>query len=193
MIVINLIFAPIRILMGVLPGSNAISDWFKDLISNVAILPGMLCLYFVGNYLILDGVVKPVRMIGEGLLGSGFGIYGGFWIISNFFLPIIGIFILLMIPKVSDIIQSFITKKPFQYGTAIGQAMGPITGPVKAGAGMATSYGKSYITSIGSEAGKAWWGNRHPAEETTNIEATKKAGEKPTGGPDMIFKDSKKT
>jgi len=193
MIVINLIFAPIRILLGVLPGANAISDWFKDIISNVAILPGMLCMYFVGNYLILAGIDTPRTMATrpEGL--SGFGIYGGFWMLEGFFLPIIGIFVLLMIPKVSDIIQSFIAKKPFQYGSAIGEAMGPVTGPIKGGVGMATSYGKSYITSIGSEAGKTWWGNRHPAEETTNIEAKERAGEKPTGGPDMTFKDLKKT
>lgn len=143
MIVINLIFAPIRILLGVLPGSNAIGDWFKDLISNVAILPGMLCLYFVGNYLILAGVNSRSNVITSngGIIGSGFGIYGAFWMLEGFFLPIIGIFILLLIPKVSDIIQSFITKKPFQYGTAIGETMGP----VMMGGKMAVSGGMPHI------------------------------------------------
>lgn len=121
MIIINLIFAPFRILIGVLPGNNGMVDWFKDIIANVAILPGMLAIYFIGNYLILKGIATPIKMAAGGL--GGFLTYGVFWMLTGFLLPIIGIFILLLIPKVADIIQSFITKKPFQYGTAIGEAM----------------------------------------------------------------------
>ena len=141
MIIINIIFAPLRILFGVLPGNNATIDWFKDIIANVAILPGMLCLYFIGNYLIIEGiqgqVTMPIRASTE-----GFGLYGGFWIVSALILPLIGIFILLLIPKVADIIQSFITKKPFQYGTAIGEAMGPtmIAGKMGATYGVEETY-----------------------------------------------------
>jgi len=130
MVVINLIFAPLRILIGVLPGNNAMADWFKDLISNAIVLPMMLVFFAIASYLIFAGA---------GIATSGDlwkGIFAGRPLLPsenlipltvNAVLPFCGIALLLMAPKVSDIIQSFITKKPFQYGTAIGEAIGPGT------------------------------------------------------------------
>jgi len=125
MIVINLIFAPLRILFGTLPGNDGIASWFKDLLANAAVLPAMLAMFFVAHYLILAGTGGAIKALAEGFK-SGQGItYASFWFASFFLFPLIGIFILLLIPKIADIIQSFITKKPFQYGTAIGEAIGP--------------------------------------------------------------------
>ncbi len=132
MIIINLIFAPLRILAGVFPGSDATTGWFKDIIANAAILPTMLTIFFLGNYLIIMGIISTAVVGIKNFRIEGFGVYGGFWLLSTLLFPLIGIFILLMIPKAADIIQSAITKKPFQYGTAIGQAFGPIIGVGKA-------------------------------------------------------------
>jgi len=121
MIVVNLIFAPLRILVGVLPGTNGITSWFKDILANVAVLPTMMAIFFLGNYLMILGTME---MAATPILGIAGGIYAGFWMLEAMTLPLIGVFILLMIPKAADIIQSAITKKPFQYGTAIGEAVG---------------------------------------------------------------------
>lgn len=148
MIVINVIFAPFQILVGILPGSTSFTDWFKNLIANAAVFPVITAMWMVASYLTLQGAsalftgANLAQMITAGATG-GLGLIVSLPIaglinplnIWNFFvamlLPIIGVFIMLMTPKASEIIQSFITKKPFEYGTAIGQAMGPVVGPVK--------------------------------------------------------------
>lgn len=141
-IIINLVFGPFQILIGVLPGTNAMGGWFKNLFANIAVLPIMITMLFLGNYLIVAGTMSSL----EKFLGDATGVLTSmakfdfieaikqiaqgtvltpFYLISALVFPFAGIFILLLIPKVSDIIQSVITKKPFQYGTAIGEAMGP--------------------------------------------------------------------
>ncbi|PJE67685.1 hypothetical protein COU95_01090, partial [Candidatus Shapirobacteria bacterium CG10_big_fil_rev_8_21_14_0_10_40_9] len=51
-IILALIFAPFVILMGVMPGSNAIGSWFRNLIANLAVLPTVLVMVLVSSYLI---------------------------------------------------------------------------------------------------------------------------------------------
>ena len=143
MIVINLVFGPFLLLMGVLPGTNATGAWFKNLFANVAVLPVMATMFFLGGYLMLAGTIGALKqffndshsiltdiatfnlkpLVEKGVEGM---VYSPFWLINALIFPFIGIFIILLIPKAADIIQSVITKKPFQYGTAIGEAVGPI-------------------------------------------------------------------
>jgi len=52
--------------------------------------------------------------------------------------------ILLMAPKVSDMIKAFLAGKPFEYGTAIGEAIGPVR--------MVAPYGVGY----GAREAAAW-------------------------------------
>jgi len=148
MIVLSLIFGPFQILMGVLPGTNAMGAWFKNLFANVAVLPVMATMFFLGGYLILAGTMGSLtQFFGDGAAVltdiatfnfkaaiekglEGF-VYSPFWLINALIFPFIGIFVILMIPKAADIIQSVITKKPFQYGTAFGEAIGPVAGPIR--------------------------------------------------------------
>jgi len=132
MIVINIIFAPLRILMGAMPGSTAITDWFKDLFSNILILPLMLVFFYISAYLIMASAPEASGFTS----GLGIGGLGAIWKAATgqttenltvlMVLPFCGIGLLLMAPKVSEIIQGMITKKPFDYGSAIGEygAMG---------------------------------------------------------------------
>jgi len=149
MIVIHLVFAPFEILMGTLPGSNAISNWFKNVLANIAVLPTMVAMFFLSSYLIFAGIsgvvsdpVEFLRLIITGWLPGIGGIWaslnglfgrqiGNWQFLSSLILPLTGLFILFMAPKVSDIIKSFITGEPFKYGAAIGQTFGPITSPLK--------------------------------------------------------------
>jgi len=171
MVVINLIFAPFLILVGVLPGSNAIQSWFRNLIANLAVLPAVFVMTLISAQIILYAIYDR---IGEALLGlivnlilkpSGFNalltltqikiildslssrpeVLGQILILS-----FISIGILLMTPKISDIIKSFLAGKPFEYGTALGEAFGPVTGPVAGvvgyGVGIGKDLGKTYVT-----------------------------------------------
>jgi hypothetical protein len=142
MIIVSLIFAPLQILIGTLPGSDAISSWFRGLIGNIAVFPAMLAMFYIAAYLMLSGVAEiftdPTKLIVSlvsGWIPGAAGIltpvlvlnsFEGFWnYISFLLLPIIGLMILLMAPKVTDMINSFLAGKPFEFGAALGQAFGP--------------------------------------------------------------------
>lgn len=132
MVVINLIFAPFQILIGVLPGSNAIGSWFRNLIANLAVFPAILTMVLLSFYLVykaLETIFDPVLQFITGNIGftdfmsqipDTFGNLGEMTILS-----FVSLGILLMTPKVSDMIKAFFAGKPFEYGTAIGEAMGP--------------------------------------------------------------------
>lgn len=169
MIILNLIFAPFRILIGVLPGSDAISSWFRDLLANIAVFPAMLIMFFLGSYFMWVGVVGIVEEKIEDLtnLFSLTALQQAFseievGLLQSLILmifPIVGIMILLLAPRVADIIQSFIMRKPFEYGTAIGQAFGPV-GAI----GKPLIYtGAEEIYQRGVAAGM--WGAAHPVRE----------------------------
>jgi hypothetical protein len=156
MVIINLIFAPVIILMGAIPGSNAIGSWFKSVIANLAVLPVMTTMFFLASYLVLEGILGiitdplPLLVFAVALipgLGTILGLLGApilfhqifmpsphFWhLFGTFVLPIVGLVILLMAPRAADMIQSIISGQPFAYGTAIGQAItapGVIAGTV---------------------------------------------------------------
>jgi len=125
MIIINIIFAPLRILAGAFPGSTAINDWFKELISNMAIIPFMLVIFYISAYLMLVSVPESVGTLGfsglKGFINIAKGITDETELGVAFILPFVGLGLLLMAPKTSEIIQSFINKKPFDYGSAVGE------------------------------------------------------------------------
>jgi hypothetical protein len=200
MVIINLIFAPLIIVVGALPGSNAIGSWFRNLLANLAVLPVMVTMFYLASYMIMLGLIPIVtnpafmfifiislipglgQIIGTLLVAGGIAVGTPvvitailvpkvtFWqFFTSLLLPIIGLVILLMAPRVSDIIQSFISGRPFAYGTALGQAVAAPT--VLAG------YGAQLITT-GTRIGEAWrtrLGTRLPggaqAGETTAEEA----------------------
>lgn len=145
MIVINLVFAPFRILVGVLPGSSAIADWFKDLLANIAVLPTMITIFYTASYFIFKGASgNIIGEIWKDFYGLGIFYRRDFSNLPGVIFPFIGLGMFLLAPKVSDMIQSFITKKPFQFETAIGEAMGPMRmvgmAGYRYGAGTAAQY-----------------------------------------------------
>jgi len=123
MVVVNLIFAPFRILIGVFPGSNAISGWFKDLLANLAVLPTMILIFYLASYFILKGVPNAMYEVWHDWYKNltPWTVEFSTNELTYILFPFIGLALLLLSPRVADIIQSFITKKPFQYGTAIGE------------------------------------------------------------------------
>lgn len=148
MIIVGLIFAPFQILLGTIPGSNAIGSWFRNMLANIAVLPTALAMLFLSSYLILKGIFALTGEVAEILLGLILGIIPGsqgtydpglltklgeimgpvgYWkYLTILLLPLVGLIILSMAPKAADMIKSFIAGKPFEYGTAIGEAMGPV-------------------------------------------------------------------
>lgn len=152
-IILSLIFAPFIMLIGVMPGSNAISSWFRNLIANLAVLPTVLTMVIVSSYLtyriwathwpdIFLGNIPVIGILIEHF--RGVPIEEQMQILILIF---VSMMILLMTPKASDMIQAFLAGKPFGYGAAIGEAMGPITKP----AGFLWETGKKGAVSFGGE------------------------------------------
>jgi len=151
MVILSLIFSPFIILVGALPGSNTISSWFRNILANLAVLPTVLVMVFLSGYLSLMAIYEVPNLgpLVEGYMtgqNSQTGnpvdrlsqVQGMQNIIANpgvadslgamFVLFMVSLVILLLAPKASDIIQSFLSGKPFAYGAAIGEAVGPLTG-----------------------------------------------------------------
>lgn len=141
-VVLNLIFAPFMILVGTLPGSNAVGSWFKSLLANLAVLPTVITMVFLSGYLTLSGIVQFFNETVVDLLNAIFRETGDPtpWIVQlgrelqdipgsvlgMLVLICVSVGILLLTPKVADMIQAFLAGKPFGYGAAIGEAMGPV-------------------------------------------------------------------
>ena len=152
MVVLGLIFSPFIILVGALPGSNALSSWLRNLLANLAVLPTVLIMVFLSGYLTLTAIFD---IPGMGPLVQGYfdpakpfdpatDIPAMQTIIANpeffsnltsmFVLFIVSLVILLLTPRAADIIQSFISGQPFAYGTAIQEALKPGQVPLLFGA-----------------------------------------------------------
>ncbi|HUV42832.1 MAG TPA: hypothetical protein VMY36_02885 [Patescibacteria group bacterium] len=142
MVVLHLIFAPFEILVGILPGSNAISSWFRNLIANLVVLPATIAMIFLSGYLAIAPLFRKSNLGSlvvssiEGNTSStfledlvaAFRNLGSANVISTIIMLFISIGILALTPKVTDIIKAFLAGKPFEYGAAIGEAVGPIRG-----------------------------------------------------------------
>jgi hypothetical protein len=154
---LQIIFAPFYILGGAVTGALGFGQWLKDLAGNLAVFPAVGIL-FLFSFTFLNAVYQsaigqfpePVRgylseifnrMFGTISFGSigavptegwappylGLGASSG-----NFMMIMVSVGIILLIPKVADIIKSFMSGRPFAYGSAIGEA---VTGGVAGAAG----------------------------------------------------------
>jgi len=139
-IILSILVGPLQIMMGVLPGSQGgFGSWFKNLLANILVFPAVALFLLLGNLLC--------------------GSYGPSWtppVIASsgrMLSSVIGFGLLLLLPKIPDAIKTAITKaKPSGYGTAIGQALGPVTTPI-------TKYG---IPAGEQAAYEKWFYNRQP-------------------------------
>jgi hypothetical protein len=148
-IILEVVTGPIKILIGaVSPNAGGFSQWLKNMLANLAVYP-TIGLMFLLSFLFLRGVFDSFTILGfqitsipaiDNLLTNlmPFKIKGGFLGTNAWEAPltagekavaIIYLFlsfaIVTMIPKTADIIKSMIEGKPFNYGSAIGEAVGP--------------------------------------------------------------------
>lgn len=170
-VVLGLIFAPFQILLGTLPGSNAVGSWFKNIIANLAVLPIVLIMIFLANYLIWASIARvaglpeavgayqtatgeptqEIKNIQQALANpSAIDAVGA--LIIMFF---VSLGLLLMTPKVADMIQAYLAGKPFGYGAAIGEALGEPPKYALRGISIATEIGKAWTTRFGTLPGSA--------------------------------------
>ena len=125
------IFAPIQIALGPIIPSLGFGTWLKSFVSNLAvfIVTGILGLFaWIFSIMAWAGMFTgPTLTLSTSgtstspwppLLGAG-SLSGGLLFIGVSFV------LFTLIPKANEIIQGFITGRPFAYGTAIGEAFVP--------------------------------------------------------------------
>jgi hypothetical protein len=159
-IILLVIFSPILILAGVFPGENTgFGSWVRNLAAQLAVYPTVIVMVFLAHFMFWSSVppgdaasifvvtnpatwipalfaylstadlLNPfaIERIGSAqtinLPGYSFGTGMTLGFIVSFG-------ILFLVPSVSNIIQSVISRRPFSYGTAIGAAIMTGAGPV---------------------------------------------------------------
>ncbi len=127
-ILIDVIFAPFWILVGVLPGGGlGFSSWLRDIIANLSVFPTTIIMFLLGR-IFMDAFNKPGGFVPP-LIGPGY--------VPEVLGSLIGLGIILMSLQVVTMVKEALKAPQMKYGAAIGQAIGvgtgvPITG-VKTG------------------------------------------------------------
>jgi hypothetical protein len=161
------IFAPIQIALGTVIPSLDFGSWLKNYASNLAVFVVTGALFLFSFLFIIEGVsislsgsvpVAVISAILDPLLGTNTPNLSPF--ASGAWPPLLGAgsatwtgllffgvaFVLFTLtPKANEIIQGLLSGKPFTYGTAIGEAFGPVSGP----AGVAGKYAQGAALGVG--------------------------------------------
>lgn len=151
---LSIVTAPIQILAGVIVPAMGFGAWFKKLMADILVFPvtGLL-VWFAWATLMLS-YARVGLDIWEGLFDLNApeiwapGIIGSAHEMTGIILLAISFGIIVLIPKVPELLKSMIMGEKFSFGTAIGEAVGPL----KAGWGMTGAPVTRAFQEIGSKA-----------------------------------------
>lgn len=122
-ILIDIVFAPLWVLAGVLPGGTlSFGSWMRDIVANLSAFPTTIAMFLLGKIFI-----------------ESFKTTGGFYppLIGPLYNPellssLIAVGIILMTPQVVNMMRDTLKAPQFKYTAAIGQAVGVGTGVITA-------------------------------------------------------------
>ena len=140
-IILAIIGAPLMLMIDAIPGQNQFNSWVRSMLSNLMAFPVVLGMLAVGSAITQSfqstsdpGFVPP--LIGVGSLSAA--------------APLIGLGILLSIPKAVNIVQELMKTPPFKYGNAWSESLK--AGSAASIAGATGSYGYGRDRLLGQEA-----------------------------------------
>jgi hypothetical protein len=128
-IYISIVIAPLQITIGALAPQIGFGQWFKKLVAELMVYPVTgLFLYlalstllssFAVNFRVFGQVfgLDPGKLWAPSIIGSAADMSGLLWMVMSF-----GIIVL--IPKVVELMKSLIMGEKFTFGTAMGEAVG---------------------------------------------------------------------
>jgi len=157
-IIISLLTAPFQLMMEAVPGTNAFSNWFKNLLSKILVFPITAILLLVSAILTSQDV--STKIWAPPFLSTGEGAYG--------MAGLIGLGMLLVIPTVVSGIQKSLKAEPMVPG-----GIGTIMGPIGSGVGQLTQlwYQGTFIAS----------GRRHKPDARTAMQVAREGADKGLG------------
>jgi hypothetical protein len=133
-VLITVVFAPLYIAYGLIPGKSGFGNWVRSLVSNLAAFPAVIVMFLLAQiFTNAFGKGDPGRTpFAPPLVGD--------FLEPKLFASIIGLGFILLTPEVVKMVQDAIKAPEFKYTTAIGRSLG-------AGAAF-----------VGSPVGGAWKG-----------------------------------
>jgi hypothetical protein len=165
-----IIFGPWMIMLGILPGNAGFSGWVRNTIANASIFVVVPIMFFFNLVFWVvasapGGLVRQILSIAQPLLPSPIDsvvaailnlpsgqlpqlpLVGG--ANSSLVYMVIGYVFLAMTPKVAEMVKEYLKVPSFKYGSAIGEALGPVgivTAPVGTAArGAYNTFGQPYV------------------------------------------------
>lgn len=128
-IILLTIMSPIMILPDILPGGNAFYTWMRRIFANAMVFPTVTFMFLVGMAMV--GGQNSFNIDGEqisGWTGNGDAFQGiqipYMGIATEHFPVLLGIGIILLTPKVVDMVKNALKVPGFTYMSAIGQSLG---------------------------------------------------------------------
>lgn len=118
-IILSVIFGPLQITLGILPGNQGgFGAWLRNILANAMVFPAVAIFIFFSWYLgklISHSISETQIWTPPGLSGS-----------SQLAIGLISLGMILIVHKIPDIIKEALQVKPFPYGAAIGEVLGPL-------------------------------------------------------------------
>ncbi len=131
MIILQIVIAPLQIMLDLIPGQQGFSPWLRNLIANASVFATVPIMLIIQSIFSWSFTVNPwIGLHSFGALGGSslqLPIIGGQLQSWNIFMQFIVSFVIFTLtPKIADIIRDMLKIPPFKYGTAIGEAFGPL-------------------------------------------------------------------
>jgi hypothetical protein len=153
-IYLSIITAPLQILAGTISPSLGFGAWFKRLMSDILVFP-VIGLLFWFAWATLWSAYAQAGLDVKRYFTSAFGTSDTAWIpeiigsrgmghqsgISGLILLGISFGMIVLVPKVPELLKSIFLGEKFTFGTAFGEAAGPIRGVAGVGQGVALGGG----------------------------------------------------
>ena len=164
---ILVVIGPIYILGGIFPGGAGFGAWIRSLAAQLAVFPVVVLMLFFSHYMFwtmradagnfiedvmlefAETAVNPYLIPVEPLpADTQIGLPG--FTLGIGLMGYLGAFgIIFLAPHAAGIIKSMIDRKPFPYGSAIGQGLAPVSTPGRYGAAYGVGYGADFIKTYG--------------------------------------------
>lgn len=138
-IIIAIIFSPLLLLVGVIPGKNSFGEWLKNLTAHLLVFPAVLVVLMIGSF-ISSSITMDAQMWYPPLMGPPQSAAGS-KISALFIKSIISVGFILILPSIPDIVKNAFGIKDSGIGAMIGQSLAP----VKTVGGLGITGGKQFI------------------------------------------------
>ncbi len=133
-VLITVVFAPMYIAYGLIPGKSGFGNWIRSMVANLAVFPVTITMFLLGRAFTqaFAQCTDPLIQCTSAQTPFAPPLVGDFTQPERF-ASIIGLGIILLTPEVVNIVRDALKAPEFKYATSIGKSVGVGAGVVTAG------------------------------------------------------------